>query len=65
MYFNNKYKYRTLHGKCYQIKKKKEKEKEKQKTKNKHYLKDCVKQIINFSYKNIICNEIILSDVAG
>ena len=34
MCFDNKYKYRTLHGRCYYI--------IKQKAKNKHYLKDCI-----------------------
>ena len=51
MCFNNKYKYKTLHGGSCQIKTKKEKNK--QKKKNKHFLKDCIEQFFNFLYKNI------------
>ena len=37
---------------------------DKQKTKNKHCLKDCMEQFFNFSYKNIVHDNIILFDVA-
>ena len=37
---------------------------DKQKTKNKHSLKDCMEQFFNFSYKNIVHDNIMLFDVA-
>ena len=46
MCFNNKYKYRTFHGGCYQITKNKQAENKN----DKHFLKDCMEQFFNFSY---------------
>ena len=52
MCFNNKYKYRTLHLGFYYITKKKSSIKLKKK--KKQYLKDCMAQFFNLSYKKIV-----------
>ena len=36
----------------------------KRKTKNKRFLKSCIEQFFNFSYKNVIHENIILFDAA-